>query len=118
MNLQANIEQKEPRLFGGITGAILAHSPQTTLLNVVLTMLGQFIAEEYCLVNVAQIHLRQYCTGKLLQHCWAGAHRYTFTRKLAVSNMNGSLIKKRQHFTGYLPHISYLLAMDQHCTGS
>ena len=50
------------------------------------------IAKEYCLVNVVQICLRQYCTTKLLAQCWLKAYRYTFAEKPAVSNMSGSLV--------------------------
>ena len=47
------------------------------------------IAQEYCLVNVVQIRLRQHCTRDV------GSKRiYTFAEKPAVSNMPGSLFLK------------------------
>ena len=49
------------------------------------------IAQEHCLVIVAQVRLRQYYTRKLLVQCWTRAYRHTFTGKPVVSNMSDSL---------------------------
>ena len=57
------------------------------------------IAQEYCLVNVVQICLRQHCTRKLLAQYWLKAHRYTFAEKPAVSNMSDSLVLTRNYIT-------------------
>ena len=55
------------------------------------------IAQEYCLVKVAQIRPRQHCTRKLLAQCSPRAHRYTFAEKTASSNMPGGLLFKLKY---------------------
>ena len=54
---------------------------ENNLYNVVSTMIWGNIAQEYYLVNVVQIHLRQHCKNKLLVQCWPRVHRHLFTGK-------------------------------------
>ena len=67
------------------------------------------LAWKYCLVNVAQICLRQHCTRKLFVYCWAKLHRYSFAEKPAVSNMPDSL------FFNWVQYHQTILALFVQC---
>ena len=46
------------------------------------------IAEEYCLINVVQIHLRQHCTRKALVQCWQDRHTFAGKHSDILSQEN------------------------------
>ena len=57
-------------------------------------------AQEYCLVNVAQIRLGQHYTRNLVVQCWPKVYRHVFTRKpVVVSSMSRSLFLNRVNIT-------------------
>ena len=46
------------------------------------------IAEEYCLINVVQIHLRQHCMRKALVQCWPDRHTFAGKHSDILSQEN------------------------------